>query len=115
MRIDLDAPTFAVPAARMDRQALEVQEDLDLVLGDLDPQLLVAVDVRGAVVVALDADSSSRRAAWRPSTPRRRHSACGSGFERRSLQRLEALAARDAKAGVAALIDALDALARAPG
>ena len=38
----------------MDRQALEVQEDLDLVLGDLDAQLLVPMDVRGAVIVAFD-------------------------------------------------------------
>jgi hypothetical protein len=54
--VDLDAPTFFVPTARVDGKALEVQEDLHLVLGDLDPQLLVPVDMRGAVVVALDAD-----------------------------------------------------------
>ena len=56
----------------MDRQALEVQEDLDLVLGDLDSQLLVAMDVRGAVVVALDGDVAVGVQLRRPSTPRRR-------------------------------------------
>jgi hypothetical protein len=54
--VDLDPPAFFVPTARMDREAFEVQEDLDLVLGDLDPQLLVAMDMWGAVVVTLDAD-----------------------------------------------------------
>ena len=56
VRVDLDAPTDFLSAARMDRQAFELQEDLDLVLGDLDAQLLVPVDVRGAVVVAIDVD-----------------------------------------------------------
>ncbi|MBK7250680.1 MAG: hypothetical protein IPI06_07360 [Gammaproteobacteria bacterium] len=56
MRVDLDPPAIAMAAARMDRQAFEPQEDLDLVPGELDPQLLVPVDVRGAVVVALDID-----------------------------------------------------------
>jgi len=45
-----------MPAAWMDGQALEVEEDLNMVLGDFDPKLLVPVDMRGAVIVALDAD-----------------------------------------------------------
>ena len=47
-------PAIAVAAARMDREAFESQEDLELVLGDLDAQRLVPVDVWGAVIVALD-------------------------------------------------------------
>src|ERR1700686_5736366 len=43
-------------ASRMDRQTFEPQEDLDLVLGDLDAQLLVPVDVGCAVIVALEVD-----------------------------------------------------------
>ena len=70
MRIDLDAPAVAMAAARMDRQALEPQEDLDLVLGDLDAQLLVPVDVRGAVIVALDVDVAVGVQLRAPSIPR---------------------------------------------
>ena len=33
---DLDSPTDFLPTPRMDRQALEIQEDLDMVLGELD-------------------------------------------------------------------------------
>ena len=40
----------------MDRQPLELQEDLNLVLGELDPQLFVPVDVGGAVIVPFDRD-----------------------------------------------------------
>jgi hypothetical protein len=47
--VDLDAPAVFVTAARMDRQALEIQEDLDLVLGDLDSQLLVPRWICGAL------------------------------------------------------------------
>jgi hypothetical protein len=32
VRIDLDAPAIAMAASRMDRQAFEPQEDLDLIL-----------------------------------------------------------------------------------
>src|SRR4051794_995835 len=39
VRIDEDASAVSVAAAWVDRQALEVQEDLHLVLGDLDAQL----------------------------------------------------------------------------
>ena len=56
MSIDEDALAVTMAAARMDREAFEAEEELDLVLGDLDAQLLVPVDVRGAVVVALDGD-----------------------------------------------------------
>src|SRR2546430_11150170 len=59
-RIDEDALAVAMAAARMDREAFEAEEELDLVLGDLDAQLLVPVDVRGAVVVALDAHVAVR-------------------------------------------------------
>src|SRR5260221_3573362 len=51
--VDLDASAFFVPTARVDRKALEMEEDFDLVLGDLDPQLLVAVDIRSAAVVSI--------------------------------------------------------------
>jgi hypothetical protein len=40
--------------ARMDRQAFKTQKYLDVVLGDLDAQLLVPMDVWRAVIVALD-------------------------------------------------------------
>src|SRR5207248_8437339 len=60
VRIDEDALAVAMAAARMDREAFEAEEELDLVLGDLDAQLLVPVDVRGAVVVALDAHVAVR-------------------------------------------------------
>jgi hypothetical protein len=51
-----NTPAFFVPTVRMDRETFEGQEDLDRVLGDLDPQLLMTMDMRGAVIVALDAD-----------------------------------------------------------
>ena len=113
VRIDLDAPAVAMAAARMDRQALEPQEDLDLVLGDLDAQLLVPVDVRGAVIVALDVDVAvGVQLGVLPfpavHAPDRQRLECG------FLQRLEALAARDAEARVASIIDALDTLAERP-
>ena len=41
--LDLDAPTIAMAAARVNRKALEVQEDLYPVLRKLNPQLLMAV------------------------------------------------------------------------
>ena len=111
MRIDLDALAIAMAAARMDRQTLEPQEDLDLILGDLDTQLLVPMDVRGAVVVALDIDVAVGvqlgvfpfREVYVPDRQR---------FERALLHGLEALAARDAKARVTAIVNALDALSQ---
>ena len=57
-----------------------LQEDLDLVLGDLDPQLLVAVDMRGAVIVALDADVAVGVQLGVLPLPARRIPACGSGL-----------------------------------
>ena len=54
MRVDEDALAIAMAAARMEREALESEEDLNLVLGELDSQLLVPMDMRGAVVVAFD-------------------------------------------------------------
>src|SRR3569833_66657 len=91
----------------MDRQALKAQEDLDLVLGDLDAQLLVSVDMRGAVIVALDVYITVRmqggvlpvRALKVPDRQR---------FESGFLERFEAFAARDAEAGVATCINTLD-------
>ena len=38
----------------MDREALERQEDLNLVLGELDAQALVAMDMRRAVIHRFD-------------------------------------------------------------
>src|SRR6185312_14130381 len=107
--VDLDAPTFLVPTARVDGQALEIEEDLHLVLGDFDPQLFVTVDMRGAVVVALDADVTvgvQLRFLPFPAV----ELALRQRFQRGPLERLEAIAARYAKARMAALIDALDTL-----
>ena len=107
--IEPDAPAFFVPTARMDGQALKIEEDLDLVLSDLDPQLLVPVDVRCAVIVAIDADVAvSMQLRFFPLAAveldlRKR-------LQRRSFQRFEAIAPRDAEAGVAPIIDPLDAL-----
>ena len=55
MLIDLDAPTLLVPTAWVDGQTLEVEEDLNMVIGDFDLKLLVPMDMRGAVIIALDA------------------------------------------------------------
>jgi len=52
VRIDLDPPAIAITAARMSGQPVEVQEDLVPVLS----LLLLPVDMRGAVIVALDRD-----------------------------------------------------------
>src|SRR5512146_1408233 len=49
VRVDLDSPTIAMATARMDRETLEVEEDLDVILSELDPQLLVTMDVGCAV------------------------------------------------------------------
>ena len=92
----------------MDRQALELQEDLDLVLGDLDAQLLVPMDVRCAVVVAIDVDVAVGVQLRRLPLPAVVLHA-GQRLECGFLDRLEALAARDAKAAVALIVDALDA------
>src|SRR5437016_6057082 len=96
-------------AARMDREAFEAEEELDLVVGDLDAQLLVPVDVRGAVVVALDGDIAVGVQFGFLPVPAV-HIPDRQRLEGRFLQRLEALAARDAKARVAPIIDALDTL-----
>jgi len=45
-----------VAAARVDRQTLELQEDLHMMLGHFDPQHFAAVDMRGTVVDALELD-----------------------------------------------------------
>ena len=54
MRVDEDALAVSMAAARMDCKALEVPEDLDVVFRDSDTQLLVTMDMRGTVVIALD-------------------------------------------------------------
>jgi hypothetical protein len=110
VRIDLDAPAIAVAAARMDRQAFEVQEDLDVVLGELDAQLLVPMDVRSAVEhglhehIAVGMERCGEPLAAVDVVD-------GQRLECRAFQRFEALAARDAEARVASCADALDALA----
>ena len=109
MRVDLDAPAIAMTASGMDRQALELQEDLDLVLGDLDAQLLVPMDVRGAVIVALDVHVAVGMQLGVFPLPAV-HIPDRQRLERGFLHRLEALAARDAEARVATIIDALDTL-----
>src|SRR5436305_1164893 len=88
----------------MDRQALEVQEDLDLVLGDFDAQFLVPVDVWRAVVVPLDVHITvwMQRGVFPISeidVPVRQR--LQSGF----LDRLKSLPSRDPEAGVAAVVD----------
>jgi hypothetical protein len=54
--VDLDAAAFFVPAAWVDGQAPKIEEDLNMVLGDFDPQLLVPMDMRGSLIITLDAD-----------------------------------------------------------
>jgi hypothetical protein len=108
--IDEHALAIAVATAWMDRQALEVQENLDLVLGDFDAQFFVAVDVWGAVIVTLDGHITVRmqRGVFPISeldVPVRQR--LQSGF----LDCLKTLPSRDAEAGVAAVVDTLDALA----
>ena len=51
--LDLDPLAAFHATAGMDREALQVQEDLDLVLGKLDSQRFVTMDVRCTVVIAL--------------------------------------------------------------
>lgn len=109
VRIDEDALAVAVAAARMDRQSFEPQEDLDLVLGDLDAHLLVPMDVRRAVIVALDVHVTVRvqggvlpvRALEVPD---------GKRLEGDFFDCLKALAPRDSEASVATRVDALHAL-----
>ena len=69
---------------------------------------LCAVDMRGAVVVALDGDVAVGVQLRRLPFPAVDFHA-GQRLERGFLDRLEALAARDAKAAVASIVDALDA------
>jgi hypothetical protein len=102
-------PAVALATAVMDRQAFELQEDLDLVVRELDAQLLVPMDVRGAVVIPVDVHVAVRVqcrlfpfAAVEVSERQR--------LERGFLDRLEALAARDPEARVATLIDLLHAV-----
>ncbi len=93
----------------MDSQALKVQNDLDMLLGELEPQFLMPVDMRGAVIVALYGEV----AIWMQLCLfpfaggelilRQR-------FERQFLPRLKALAARDAKTAMTPIIDSLHAL-----
>ena len=77
-----------------------MQEDLDLVFGDLDAQLLVSVDMRRAVVIALDVHISVRMqrgifpvAIFEISD--------GQWLQGRFLDRLEALASRHTEAACA--------------
>ena len=92
----------------MDRHALQIQEDLNMILGNLYFKFLVTVDMRGAVVVALDADVTVGVQFCVLPLPAV-EVALRQRFQRDSLQRLEALAARDAKARVTPIIDALGA------
>lgn len=45
-----------MPVALVDGETRKIEEDLQLVLGEFDPQFLVTVEMRGAVIVVLDAD-----------------------------------------------------------
>ena len=54
VRVVEDASAITVATAGMDRQALEIQEDLDMAFGELDTQLLVPMDMRCAVEHGLD-------------------------------------------------------------
>src|SRR6185437_7488863 len=82
-----------------------------MALGSLDAQLLVAVDVRGTVIVALDVHVTVRvqggvlpvRVLQVPDWQR---------LECAFLDRLEALAARDTEASVAPRVDAFDAFSQ---
>src|ERR1022692_2771348 len=100
-------------ASRMDCQAFEPQEDLHLGLRDLDAQLLVPVDVWRAVIVALEVDVAVGMELCVLPLPTL-HVPDRQGLEGGFLQRLEALAARDAKARMATIVNALDAFGQRP-
>src|SRR4051794_747682 len=88
----------------MDRQSLEVQKDLDLVLGKFDAERLVTMDVRGTVVISLDVHVTVRmqsgvlpvRVFQVPN---------GQRLEGGFLDRLEAFTAGDAEASVTTRVD----------
>jgi hypothetical protein len=92
----------------VDRQALEVQEDLHMVLGELDSQLFVSMDMRSAVVIAIDGEVTVGVQLRRfPLAAVVFHT--GQGLESGFLDLLEPFAPRDAKAAVGLVVDALDA------
>jgi len=80
-----------------------------MVLGNFYLKLLVPVDMRGTVVIALDADIAvGVQLCFLPfPTVEVR---LGQRFERAPLERLEAIAARDTKTRMTPIIDALDSL-----
>ena len=53
-------------------EALEIEEDLNMILGELDSQAFAAVDMQGFVLIAIDGEGNSRGAASQSSTRRRR-------------------------------------------
>src|SRR5208283_5396492 len=108
VREDLDPHTHFLATSRMDRQAFEIEEDLDMVLRELDSQLFAAVDMRGAVIIAIDGDITVRMQLRRFPLAAVVLDA-RQGFESGSLDLLEPFAARDTKAAVGLLVDAFDA------
>jgi len=60
MRVDADTSTVFMARAGVHGEPIELQEDLDLVLGELHAQRLVPVDVRRAVIIPLDVEITIR-------------------------------------------------------
>jgi hypothetical protein len=56
VREDLDPHSHFLAATRMDRQVLEIQKEFDMVLRELDSWRFVSVDMRSAVIIAVDGD-----------------------------------------------------------
>src|ERR1039457_6961900 len=105
---DPDSLPHFLPTAWMDRQALEVQEDLDMVLRELDSQLFMPVDMRCAVVIAVHGEVTvgvQLRRLPLPAVVFHTGQRLESGF----LDLLEPFTAGDAKATVGLVVDALDA------
>src|SRR5579864_8425289 len=96
-------------AARMHRQPFELQEDLDMVLGDLDAQFLVPMDVRRAVIISLDVHVTVRMQSG-VLPVRILQVPDGQWLEGGFLDRLEALPAGYAEASVTTHVDALYAV-----
>ena len=92
----------------MDGEPFEIEEDLDVVLGELDSQCFVTMDVRRVVIVALDGDVAVGVQLGVFPLPAVELDA-RQRLERDFLDLLEPLATRDAEAAVGLLIDALDA------
>ncbi|MGH7593239.1 MAG: hypothetical protein ACRELE_05245, partial [Gemmatimonadales bacterium] len=51
---DLDSHAHLLTTPRMDCEPLEIEKDLHVMLGELDSQRFVTMDVRRAVIVTLD-------------------------------------------------------------